>query len=302
MTRQSWGAAVLRRVVSAPSGPLAVLAFVAAMAALAVTAEEPGKSPVSATDGAKAFVEVAKVLQSPRCMNCHPAGDRPLQTDASTPHKMNVSRTGEAAGLECATCHREKNSEALGVPGGPPGAPNWHLPPRDMPMVFEGLTAARLCAQLKDPNRNGHKTLAQLLHHVSEDPLVLWGWNPGGNRHETTTQPRRFRAAVCGLGGLGRSLSGPVKTRTSAQRNEGLEVAESAEETRKTQNFFNYETLRLPRFSCAFRVQTACVSQRSARSSKSPRSSERSEAPTGPNQVFWRSRRHQPSDRSSVNS
>jgi hypothetical protein len=27
------------------------------------------------------FAEVAKVLTGPRCMNCHPAGDHPLQGD-----------------------------------------------------------------------------------------------------------------------------------------------------------------------------------------------------------------------------
>ena len=29
------------------------------------------------------FQEAGKVIQHPRCVNCHPAGDRPLQTDAS---------------------------------------------------------------------------------------------------------------------------------------------------------------------------------------------------------------------------
>jgi hypothetical protein len=141
----------------------------------------PNKT-VSDPVGAKAFVEVARVLQSPRCMNCHPDGDRPLQTDASRPHRMNVSRASEEAGMECATCHREQNSEALGVQGGPPGAPNWHLPPRETPMVFEGLTTQELCEQLKTPDENGGKSLADLLHHISEDALVLWGWNPGGDR------------------------------------------------------------------------------------------------------------------------
>ncbi len=49
-------------------------------------------------------------------------------------------------------------------------------------MVFQGLTPAQLCAQLKDPTKNGGKNLDQLLQHVSKDPLVLWGWNPGGDR------------------------------------------------------------------------------------------------------------------------
>ncbi len=138
----------------------------------------PGLAPA----GQKAFVDVALVLQSPRCMNCHPVGDAPLQTDESRPHKMNVSRTSAESGLACATCHQEENSEALGIPGGPPGAPNWHLPPRETPMIFEGRTVGDLCRQLRDPAHNGNKTLAELLEHVRADPLVLWGWNPGGDR------------------------------------------------------------------------------------------------------------------------
>ena len=49
-------------------------------------------------------------------------------------------------------------------------------------MVFQGLSPSALCAQLKDPLRNGHRSMDQLVEHVSHDPLVLWGWNPGGKR------------------------------------------------------------------------------------------------------------------------
>src|SRR4051812_41702362 len=150
-----------------------------ALAALSVAAGDP---PVSAEAGKKAFLDVARVLQSPRCMNCHPVGDAPLQTDASRPHAMNVSRTSTESGLACATCHRERNSEAMGIAGGPPGAPKWNLPPKETPMVFERMSLRALCEQLKDPERNGHKDSAQLLEHVSHDALVLWGWSPGGKR------------------------------------------------------------------------------------------------------------------------
>src|SRR5207302_9892795 len=124
-----------------------------------------------AAAGKTAFVDVAKVLQSPRCMNCHPAGDRPLQTDAGKPHAQNISRASIAAGLPCSTCHGARNSEAIGIPGGPPGAPRWNLPPAETPMVFQGKTPAALCAQLKDPEQNGHRSLAQIVDHVAPDPL-----------------------------------------------------------------------------------------------------------------------------------
>ncbi len=145
----------------------------------------------TAAAGKKAFAQVASVLQSPRCMNCHPTGEVPLQGDNSRPHAMNVSRVSTESGLECTTCHQDKNAEAVGVKGGPPGAPHWSLPPKKTPMVFQGKTQAALCEQLKDPGRNGQRTLAALLEHVSHDALVLWAWKPGGKRtvpplsHET---------------------------------------------------------------------------------------------------------------------
>ena len=129
-----------------------------------------------------AFIDIYAVLQHPRCLNCHPNGDRPLQGDNSQPHAMNISRESITAGLQCAACHQTQNSEAYGIEGGPPGAPNWHLPEKDMPLIFEGRNPGQLCLQLKDPNENGHKSLEQIYEHIAYDPLVLWGWDPGGNR------------------------------------------------------------------------------------------------------------------------
>lgn len=136
------------------------------------------------TAAAKAdFLAIARVLQSPRCMNCHPSGDAPLQTDAGVPHAMNVTRRSPPAGLPCTTCHPAQNAPFA---GGPPGVPGWRMPPDDMPMVFQGRTPAQLCAQLKDPAHNGHKTLPELEEHMTHDKLVLWGWDPGPGR---TTPP-----------------------------------------------------------------------------------------------------------------
>jgi mono/diheme cytochrome c family protein len=192
----------------------AVLIVIAAMAALTTAAivnaadDEHAESPPSVTKardavgaslqlarfaadppdaettarGRKAWGDVYKVLMSPRCMNCHPVGDRPLQTDESRPHAMNISRKSLDNGLRCATCHRDKNADELGVPGGPPGAPHWGLPAKEMPLIFEGRSERELCLQMKRPGDNAYKSLDQLMHHVTEDPLVLWGWEPGGDR------------------------------------------------------------------------------------------------------------------------
>ena len=129
-----------------------------------------------------AFLDVYRVLMHPRCLNCHPSGDRPLQGDDSHVHAQNVKRGADGNGLyalKCASCHQRAN-----LPGAhlPPGNPNWHLPSASMPLVFQGRTPAQLAAQLKDPASNGGRSLSQLLDHVTNDPLVLWGWSPGDGR------------------------------------------------------------------------------------------------------------------------
>ncbi|MEM7160087.1 MAG: hypothetical protein AAF799_45035 [Myxococcota bacterium] len=140
--------------------------------------ELPPASPVEASSS---FKPIYEVLVSPRCMNCHPEGDRPLGAVGGV-HAMNISRASMESGLACSTCHAEHNTELPGGPPGPPGAPHWQLPPKETPMVFENRTITALCKQLRDPGQNGERSLADLLHHVEHDPLVLWGWNPGGDR------------------------------------------------------------------------------------------------------------------------
>lgn len=134
---------------------------------------EPAPAPAARPERVNDFSEIAAVLQSPRCSNCHPAGDAPLQTDQSSPHAMNITRLSAASGLECEACHQETNVGHI------PGAPHWGLPPVDTPMVFEGRQPDALCRALRDPSQNGGRSLADLLAHVREDPLVLWGWDPG---------------------------------------------------------------------------------------------------------------------------
>ena len=158
-------------------------ALVVVMLAIGVLAiAQPAQPDEKVAAAKRAFLDVYRVLESPRCMNCHPSGDHPLQGDDHHAHAQNISRKTIAAGVPCSTCHQEHNSEAVGVAGGPPGAPHWNLPPADMPMVFQGKTASELCAQLEDPAQNHARSLAQLLEHATSDPIVLWGWQPGGTR------------------------------------------------------------------------------------------------------------------------
>lgn len=130
-----------------------------------------------------AFNEAAKVFFSARCANCHPASDVPTQGDNFTPHAQGVTRGKDGKGvygMKCTACHQNQNLEGDHMP---PGVPNWHMPPADQKMVFQGLTAGQLCRQLKNPKMNGgRKTPKEAIHHLEEDPLVTWAWTPGDGR------------------------------------------------------------------------------------------------------------------------
>jgi hypothetical protein len=146
----------------------------------------------------RSFATVREVLQHPRCQNCHIPGNAPLQYDQSLPHAMNVQRGRDgfgAAGMNCSGCHQTQNLPAEYGLHAPPGAPNWHLPPENMKMVFINLPSAELCRVLKDPKRNGGKTPEQLVKHVAEDKLVLWGWEPGGQRAAVSVPHAQFVGA-----------------------------------------------------------------------------------------------------------
>jgi hypothetical protein len=78
----------------------------------------------------------------------------------------------------------------------PPGNPNWHLPSAEVPLVFQGKSPRELATQLKDPKQNGNRSLEQLLEHVSEDKLVLAGWDPGEGRTKPPLAHDEFVAKV----------------------------------------------------------------------------------------------------------
>jgi hypothetical protein len=142
----------------------------------------------------KAFMEVYKVLMSPRCMNCHPSGEVPLQGDDSHIHAMLPQRGKDGKGIyamKCSNCHQPTNIAGLNTP---PGHPNWHLPPADMKLVFEGRTAHQLAKQIMDPKQNGHKTKQQLIEHA-DDGLVLAAWNPGEGRTLPPMSHEEFKKA-----------------------------------------------------------------------------------------------------------
>ena len=63
-------------------------------------------------------------------------------------------------------------------------------------MVLQGLALPEICAQLKDPTRNGGRTLAEIAEHAGRDPLVAWGWAPGVGRQRAPGTHATFGALM----------------------------------------------------------------------------------------------------------
>lgn len=174
------------------------LAGLAGMALAQETAQQPaaGDEPAIVVDreaGLGAWGEVHAVFSHPRCVNCHVEDDRPRWSGPhygeTRVHAFNVRRGEDGSGfgnpgLRCATCHMETNSAVM---HGPPGAPHWHLAPAEM--VWWQKSSAEICRQVKDPERNGGRTLEDVAEHVRSDALVLWGWDPGPGREPAPSSP-----------------------------------------------------------------------------------------------------------------
>jgi len=189
------------RVVLVTVGFMAVVATAAALAPLAARAEgnRTLRAPSAfaglrdpAARSAAFFVEAGRVLRHPRCLNCHPEGDRPLQGTGYL-HQPPVQRGPDGRGvtaMRCTTCHQAANFD----PGRVPGHPNWHLAPASM--AWQHRSLAQICAQLKDPARNGGHSLSELVEHMAHDPLVGWAWQPGVGREPAPGTQASFGALI----------------------------------------------------------------------------------------------------------
>lgn len=137
------------------------------------------KNPKMEQESKAAFLKAYTVFMHPRCMNCHPSGDVPLQGDDSHMHLQGVKRGKDGKGLyamKCKNCHQDANLVGANLP---PGMPDWQLPPADRKMVFQGKTPRQLALQFKDNNFTGFKNLnVEMMKHVEKADLVINSFVP----------------------------------------------------------------------------------------------------------------------------
>jgi hypothetical protein len=159
---------------------LALGAVVAVTLVIAAPQRSASQPATRDAESVAAFGEMATVLTSPRCQNCHTLTAYPRQGDDRHAHRFNVMRGPEGRGppgLQCPTCHGLANNAQSGVPG---ADETWRLAP--ISMGWDGLSAGELCGHLKDPTRNGNRTGTQVIDHLRTH-LVMWAWAPGTDAH-----------------------------------------------------------------------------------------------------------------------
>ncbi|OON63264.1 Isoquinoline 1-oxidoreductase subunit [Massilia sp. KIM] len=140
------------------------------------------------------FIEAGKVINHPRCLNCHPNGKVPTQGEDLHAHIPPVHGGPDGKGrqgLLCVSCHQAKNVEATGTAfRAIPGHEHWHLAP--LSMAWQGKSLGEICEQLKDTTRNGGRNLKQISEHMGKDSLVGWAWRPHAGREPAPGTQKLF--------------------------------------------------------------------------------------------------------------
>lgn len=162
-----------------------------ATASLNTDANGDNMAPIAVSDNLTLddpFDKMMAVLTHKRCVNCHPAGDRPRQGEDSHLHYFGVMRGEDnhgLAALKCESCHQQENNNLSGVPG----APEWSLAP--ISMAWEGLNRVEIAKSMLNPENNGGRSLEEIVKHLTEHELVLWAWEPGvdASGHEREKPP-----------------------------------------------------------------------------------------------------------------
>jgi hypothetical protein len=188
-------------IAFAASSFAALTGIVVAQGLAAKDGLPPGS--VSRSEGLEAWKRIEAVVTHPRCANCHvDANAIPIWTPAGESknrvHGMNIHGGQSRMGTEtipCSTCHMTST-----LPNDPAPAPlragiDWQLAP--VAFIWFGKSGAEICAQLRDPKRNGGRDAVGLLEHLRHDAslsgFIPRGWEPGAGR---TTPPGTFEDHV----------------------------------------------------------------------------------------------------------
>ena len=114
---------------------------------------------------------------------------------ATTATPTSRSWCAEWAGLARSVCIAPRATDPrISIRAAYPDIRLWHLAPIEM--AWAGKSLGEICEQIKDPKRNGGKSLDEIVHHMGEDSLVGWGWHPGVGRAPVPGTQQEFGALI----------------------------------------------------------------------------------------------------------
>ncbi|SHJ81600.1 hypothetical protein SAMN04488012_1264 [Palleronia salina] len=151
----------------------------------------PEAGAVSSDEGLAAWECIHTVLTHPRCLNCHVGADNvPLWGSIDDPdrvHGMAInagdSRIGDDT-MSCHACHQSSTRPNTIPHAAPHAGMDWRLAPIEF--QWTDRTSAEICAQMRDPDRNGGRDAAGLVEHILHDAeltgFITWSFGPGAGR------------------------------------------------------------------------------------------------------------------------
>ena len=150
---------------------------------------EPGT--VAPEDGLAAWDSIHAVLTHPRCLNCHVGADNvplwgtPRNPTASTAWRSTRATAGSGPRVCRATPATRLRRGPNTVPhAAPQTGMDWRLAPVEF--QWTDRTSAEICAQMRDPDRNGGRDAAGLIEHILHDAeligFITWSFDPGAGR------------------------------------------------------------------------------------------------------------------------
>ena len=137
------------------------------------------------------FTELGKVLTYPRCLNCHPAGDRPRQGDMARLHQPPVERGRRRL--------RPSGAALSDLPSGSELREGARKPDLASRAARNGLGRQDAEPDLRPdqgPRAERHRSLETLVEHIGEDHLVGWAWAPGPGRQSAPGTQKEAGALV----------------------------------------------------------------------------------------------------------
>ncbi len=151
----------------------------------------PDAGTVSPEVGLAAWDSIHGVVTHPRCLNCHVGADNvPLWGTPESPdriHAMAINAGDSRIGVEtlaCITCHQTTTRPNIVPNAAPHTGMDWRLAPTEF--QWTGRSSTEICAQMRDPDRNGGRDAAGLIEHILHDAelsgFITWSFNPGAGR------------------------------------------------------------------------------------------------------------------------